>query len=186
MTTPIETLTIENVVASTSINQHVDLEALSTDLTGVRYDPEHFPGLVYRLQEPQVASLIFRSGNIVCTGAKSIADVENAAKRTFEVLDELGLAVPETPDLTVQNIVTTGDFDQPLTLTAMAIGLGLEHVEYEPEQFPGLVYRLDDHDVVVLLFGSGKFVITGGATPADAEVATETIHAQLTNLGLID
>ncbi|WP_306061133.1 TATA-box-binding protein [Natronococcus wangiae] len=181
-----DSLSTENVVASTSLGQELDLDTLADDLDGVRFNPDQFPGLVYRTQQPQAASLIFRSGKLVCTGASSVSAVTAAIEQTFEELRGLGLNVPNEPDLTVQNIVSSGDLGFQLNLNAIAIGLGLEEVEYEPEQFPGLVYRADDLDVVVLLFGSGKLIITGGTRPKDAEHAIETVAAKLRDLGLLE
>ncbi|MDS0476855.1 TATA-box-binding protein [Natrinema sp. 1APR25-10V2] len=181
-----DSLSTENVVASTSIEQELDLNALARDLDGVRFDPDQFPGLVYRTQEPKAASLLFRSGKLVCTGASSISAATDAVNQLFEELRGLGLAVPSDPTLTVQNIVTSGDLGASLNLNAIAIGLGLEQVEYEPEQFPGLVYRADDLDVVILLFGSGKLVITGGTEPDDAEHAIESVAGTLRDLGLLE
>jgi transcription initiation factor TFIID TATA-box-binding protein len=156
------------------------------DLPGAEYDPDQFPGLVYHPDgHPTTTSLIFRSGEIVCTGAASVEGVHETIHATFDALGDLGIQIPDNPPITVQNIVTSADLRQVLNLNAIAIGLGLETVEYEPEQFPGLVYRLDDPDVVVLLFGSGKIVITGGTVPEDAEAAVETITNRLTDLDLL-
>ena len=94
--------------------------------------------------------------------------------------------MPEEPPVTVQNIVSSADLETTLKLNAIAIGLGLESVEYEPEQFPGLVYRLDSPDVVTLLFGSGKMVITGGNDPENAHEAIKTVATTLDELGLLD
>jgi transcription initiation factor TFIID TATA-box-binding protein len=180
------TIAIENVVASTDLDQELDLDAVSQDLTGTDYDPEHFPGLVYRTHEPKAASLIFRSGKVVCTGAKSVPDVTAALERVFEELRDLGIDVADDPTIEIQNIVSSADLDQRLNLNAIAIGLGLERIEYEPEQFPGLVYRLDDPNVVVLLFGSGKLVITGGRDADEAAAALTVVSDRLDNLGLLE
>ena len=182
---PKGTLKIENVVASTGIDQELNLEALAADLPGTEYDPDRFPGLVYRLQEPKAACLIFRSGKIVSTGAQSIDDVHAAVELTFDTLRALGIEVPGSPEIKVQNIVTSGDLGHPLNLNAIAISFGLENIEYEPEQFPGLVYRLQDPKVVVLLFGSGKVVITGGKKPENAEEAIDKIVSKLTEYALL-
>jgi transcription initiation factor TFIID TATA-box-binding protein len=182
---PKEALEIENVVASTAIGQELDLQSVAMDLEEADFDPDQFPGLVYRVLDPHATALIFRSGKIVCTGAESVPDVHEAIEIVFEKLSNLGIEVMENPDIEVQNIVTSGDLGEDLNLNAIAISLGLENVEYEPEQFPGLVYRLDEPDVVVLLFGSGKTVITGGKEPEDAEAATEVVISQLTDLNLL-
>jgi transcription initiation factor TFIID TATA-box-binding protein len=186
MTDPKETINIENVVASTGIGQELDLQSVAMDLEGADYDPEQFPGLVYRTQDPKSAALIFRSGKIVCTGAKSTDDVHESLHIVFDELRELSIPIDDDPEITVQNIVTSADLGKSLNLNAIAIGLGLESIEYEPEQFPGLVYRLEEPDVVALLFGSGKLVITGGKEPADAAEAVDVITERLDELGLLD
>lgn len=182
---PTDTIEIQNVVASTAIDQELDLETLVDDIPGAEFNPDNFPGLVDRTQDPKAAALIFRSGKIVCTGAWSVADVHEALEIIFEKLRGLGIPVPESPEITVQNIVSSADLGQDLNLNALAIGLGLEDVEYEPEQFPGLVYRMDDPEVVLLLFGSGKIVITGGKFAEDATAAVENIVERLDDLGLL-
>ncbi|EMA41977.1 TATA-box-binding protein [Halococcus hamelinensis] len=181
----IEALEIQNVVASSAIGQEIDLEALVTDLEGVDFDPEQFPGLIYRIEEPHATALIFRSGKLVCTGADSVDGVHEALASTFETLSNLGLRVNDNPTITVQNIVVSGDLGATLNLNAIAIGLGLEAIEYEPEQFPGLVYRLEEPKVVALLFGSGKTVITGCKQFEDAEEATEVLVDRLSDLSLL-
>ena len=182
---PKETITVENVVASTGIGQELDLQSVAMDLEGADYDPEQFPGLVYRTTDPKSAALIFRSGKIVCTGANSIEAVHESLDIVFAELRALQIPI-EDPEVTVQNIVTSADLGRNLNLNAIAIGLGLENIEYEPEQFPGLVYRLDEPDVVALLFGSGKLVITGGKKPDDAKEAVDKIVSRLEELGLLD
>jgi transcription initiation factor TFIID TATA-box-binding protein len=161
------------------------LETLANDLEGVSYDAGKFPGIVYRTKGPKAAALIFRSGKIVCTGAQSRTEVREAISITFDELSRLGLTVPDESEIIVQNMVTSGDLGTSLNLNAIAIGLGLENVEYEPEQFPGLVYRMNEPKVVTLLFGSGKLVITGGKRPEDAEETIKNVQSRLSELGLL-
>lgn len=186
MSAPSETIHIENVVASSDIGQELALDQLAIDLDGAEYNPDDFPGVVYRLQDPKSATLIFRSGKVVCTGAKSVDDVHEALEIVFDDLRELGIDIDSNPPIKVQNIVSSASLEQSLNLNAIAIGLGLEQIEYEPEQFPGLVYRLDDPDVVVLLFGSGKLVITGGTEVDEAQRALTHVQDRLSELELLD
>jgi len=185
-TAPADTIELENVVASSGIDRELDLQRVAADLEGVEYNPDRFPGLLYRTTDPKATSLLFRSGKIVTTGASSIDNVHTAISTAIAELETLGIPVPAEPLITVQNIVASADLGQSLNLNAMAIGLGLEHVEYEPEQFPGLVYRLDEPSVVVLFFGSGKVVVTGGKRPKDAAAAIEAVISRLTELGLFE
>jgi len=180
-----KTIKIENVVASTGIDHEIDLKALNAAVDGADYNPEKFPGLVYRTKNPKTAVLIFSTGKIVCTGAKSIADLEIGLRKVFDKMESTGIDISVEPKITVQNIVASAALDAVLNLNSIAIGLGLENIEYEPEQFPGLVYRIDKPKVVVLIFGSGKLVVTGGKKPKDAEDAVERIVSELQGLALL-
>jgi transcription initiation factor TFIID TATA-box-binding protein len=104
----------------------------------------------------------------------------------FDIFRDLQIEVAEDPEIIVQNIVSGADLGRDLNLNAIAIGLGLEEIEYEPEQFPELVYCLDEPDVVTLLFGSGKLVVTGGKDTDDAEQALDVITKRLEDLGLLE
>lgn len=178
---------IQNVVASTTIGEELDLNAISAAFDNAEYEPEQFPGLVFRVTEPKTAALIFRSGKVVCTGAKSIADVDRAIEIVCNSLRAKGFqGIMDKPVIQIQNIVATADLHAELNLNAIAIGLGLESVEYEPEQFPGLVYRLTNPKVVVLIFGSGKLVCTGARRAEDASEAVDKITAELSSLGLLN
>jgi len=176
---------IENVVASTSLGRELDLPAIAKSLEGAEYNPEQFPGLVYRMKNPKAATLLFRSGKVVCTGAKSVEEVRLAIDHLVKKLGEAGVSVTKKPEIIVQNIVASADLGSVINLNAIAISLSLEKVEYEPEQFPGLVYRVDKPKVVVLLFGSGKMVCTGARKPEDVELAVERITKELRDAGLL-
>src|SRR5674476_1193350 len=179
MAEPRDTIKIVNVVGSTGIGQEMNLKQLTRALEGAAYDPKRFPGLVYRTKDPKTAALLFRSGKIVCTGAKSIDDVYRGLEKVFQSLRNIGIDGKVPPEIKVQYIVASADLHSVLNLNAIAIGLGLENIEYEPEQFPGLVYRFSEPKVVVLLFGSGKLVVTGGRKPEDAVNAVDRIVEQL-------
>jgi len=176
---------IENVVATTSVGAELDLKVIALALDGAEYEPEQFPGIVYRIQEPKTATLLFRSGKLVCTGAKSIDDVHTAIKIVIQRVSEAGIRVTKEPKIVVQNIVASSDLQTDLNLNAIAISLGLDRVEYEPEQFPGLVYRIDEPKVVALLFGSGKIVCTGAKKTDDIKVAVQKIYDELNTAGLL-
>ncbi|HYT00505.1 MAG TPA: TATA-box-binding protein [Thermoplasmata archaeon] len=176
---------IENVVASTSLGDALDLPAIALALGGAEYEPEQFPGLIYRLKEPKTAILLFRSGKVVCTGAKSPEHVKIAIDLVAKQIEAAGIPVKKNLQIEVQNIVATSDLEAPIDLNAVAISLGGGKVEYEPEQFPGLVYRIDEPKVVVLLFGSGKLVCTGARKPSDVEQAVQKVTAELKSAGLL-
>ena len=159
---------IENIVASASIGKDIVLTEVSKALEGVNFNREQFPGLVFKLKDPKTAALIFSSGKLVCTGAKSIDDSKLAIKKTVDLMRTIDTEIPEEFEIKIQNIVASANLESTLNLEAVA--LELEDTEYEPEQFPGLVYRLSDPKVVLLLFGSGKVVCTGAKTKSDAKL----------------
>ncbi len=184
---PEESLKIENIVASAKVTDSLDLPSLASQLKDAEYNKKRFPGVVLRMQDPKIAALVFGSGKVVLTGAKSIDSLSRGLQILGEHLRALGIDIPEPEKLTykVQNIVTSADLGTPINLNKIAVGFNLDKIEYEPEQFPGLVYRLDDPKVVVLLFGSGKLIITGGKVPEDAKRAVQRILSELSSLGLI-
>jgi len=168
---------IENIVASASLGVEVHLEKIVSKLEGMEYEPEQFPGLVYRMNKPKAAALIFGSGKIVCTGARSIEDVKNVFKKVIAVIQTSGTRVPKTYKMQVENIVASAKLDANLNLDTIAFNL--ENSEYEPEQFPGLVFRMTNPKVAFLLFGSGKIVCTGARSIEDVKVAVKKLSNKL-------
>ena len=171
---------IENIVASASLGILVPLEKIVSKMEGMEYEPEQFPGLVYRLQKPKAAALIFGSGKIVCTGARSLQDVHEVFKRVIKIIERTGVRVPKNYKVQVENIVASAKLDAGLNLDTIAFNL--ENSEYEPEQFPGLVYRMTDPKVAFLLFGSGKIVCTGARSVKDVNIAVEKVSKKLKSL----
>jgi len=184
-TKPEDSLKIENIVASAKVSNYLDLPTLAAKIKDAEYNKKRFPGVVLRMQDPKIAALVFGSGKVVLTGAKSIESLSQGLEILGVQLRALNLDIPEKLTYKIQNIVTSADLGAPINLNKIAVGFNLDRIEYEPEQFPGLVYRLEDPKVVVLLFGSGKLIITGGKKPEDAKRAVQKILADLTNLGLI-
>ncbi|MDO5846551.1 MAG: TATA-box-binding protein [Methanocorpusculum sp.] len=182
---PEDSLKIENVVASTKVNDSLDLVALAAMIPGAEYNKQRFPGVVLRIQEPKIAALVFGSGKVVLTGAKSLESLNNGLAYLINLLKSLNIDIIDNPTYNVQNIVTSADLGSRINLNKIAMSLNLDKIEYEPEQFPGLVYRLDDPKVVVLLFGSGKLIITGGKVTEDAGRAVERIYQDLVRLKML-
>jgi len=176
---------IQNIVASTTFAEKLDLDIIAQSLENTEYEPEQFPGLVFRLKNPKTATLLFRSGAANCTGAKNVEDVRKTVDVIVDKLKNLGVELYKNPEIIVQNIVATADLGGELNLTETAQGLGLENVEYEPEQFPGLVYRIKEPKTAMLLFSSGKIVCAGARSTEDASKAVEKLSEELSSLGLL-
>ena len=174
---------IENVVASTDIQKVISLDKLLNILEASEYEPEQFPGLVYRLDEPRVATLIFRSGKIICVGARSISAAKIALRKTVHNIKKIGIRVNENKiRVKIENIVVAINFGKELNLDQLAFQL--EDSEYEPEQFPGLVYRITEPKVAFLLFSSGRLVCAGAKSLDNVKLAVKKLEARLKQLGV--
>lgn len=172
---------IENIVASASLGIRIPLEKVVKRLEGTEYEPEQFPGLVYRLKDPKAAALIFSSGKIVCTGARSIKDVEKVIEKVVRMLKKAGVEKPKKYSIQIENIVASAKLPSRLSLDKIAFEL--EESEYEPEQFPGLVFRMKNPKVAFLLFSSGKIVCTGLRRIKDLEDSVSKIIKKLKSIG---
>ena len=174
---------IQNVVAAATLNQKVDLNAVVKSFPGVEYRPEQFPGLVFRLKRPKTATLIFNSGKMVCTGAKSEKESRRAVMTVVKELKKGGIIIISKPDLKVVNIVASASLGGRIDLEQAVTTLG--KTMYEPEQFPGLIYRMDEPKVVILAFASGNLVCTGGKKEQDVYDAVHKLHGILEEQNLI-
>ena len=161
------TLKVQNIVATASLGKDVSLTKLAKSQSNTEYNPEQFPGLVLRIKKPKSAVLVFSSGNLVCTGTKSVAQVKEVVAQVIKQLAKIGVRITAKPKVTVQNIVASGSIEVDLNLNLLA--LELENTEYEPEQFPGLVYKLDEPTATFLLFSNGKLVCTGTKNKQELE-----------------
>lgn len=172
-----DSLKIQNIVATTSLGKDVPLTKLAKTLPNTEYNPEQFPGLVLRVKTPKSAVLVFSSGNLVCTGTKSIAQVKEVIQEVIKQVKKVGVKVTITPKITVQNIVASGNININLNLNFLA--LELENTEYEPEQFPGLVYKLVEPNATFLLFSNGKLVCTGTKNREQLEDSMNQLHKKI-------
>ena len=168
---------IQNIVVSTSLEHDIPLIKLAEVLPNTEYNPEQFPGLVMRIKTPKTSALIFSSGKVVCTGAKSISKVKESIQKIIENLRKIRIKIKIKPKINIQNMVASGTINMDLNLNSLA--MKLENTEYEPEQFPGLVYKLPGTRATFLLFSNGKIVCTG--TRSEIKLR-EAVAKLITNL----
>jgi transcription initiation factor TFIID TATA-box-binding protein len=159
---------VVNIVVSANLGHVIPLEKMAATLSNTEYNPEQFPGLVIRIKEPKTSALIFSSGKIVCTGARTMANVHESIRKIIKSLEKINVKIKGEPEVKIQNIVAAGSVGMDLNLNVLA--MKLENTEYEPEQFPGLVYKLPEQKATFLLFSNGKVVCTG--TKSEQEVNT--------------
>ena len=168
---------IVNIVVSSSLEHDIPLEKMATTLSNTEYNPEQFPGLVIRIKEPKTSALIFSSGKIVCTGARTIEKVNESIKKIIKSLEKIGIKITIKPEVKIQNIVASGSVGMDLNLNVLATKL--RDVEYEPEQFPGLVYKLAAAKATFLLFSNGKIVCTGTKSEKEVHAALDMLIKNL-------
>ncbi len=174
---PDSEIRIQNVVVSADTKTKLLLDVLAKHLENAEYEPESFPGLVYRIKDPLASTLIFTTGKIICSGAKSFATAKLAIDKLVKRFREIGIKVPKEIDIEIVNIVASASLGSRLDLNSIVFELG--ECEYEPEQFPGVVYRLDEPKVVFLIFNSGKLVCTGARSERAVNLAVENLRKKL-------
>jgi len=167
-------ISIENVVVSATIEQGLDLKEITKKFPDVEWNPKLFPGAVFRLRSPKTATLLFRTGKMVCTGAKSEEIARKAVKTVVQKLRKGGIKIKKDATVTIQNIVASINLGGRINLEEVA--RRLPRSMYEPEQFPGLIHRMLDPKTVILIFSTGKLVCTGGKTEKDVYRSVNQLH----------
>ncbi|MGK3734434.1 MAG: transcription initiation factor TFIID TATA-box-binding protein [Bacillariaceae sp.] len=157
---------IQNIASTANFGVRLDLKQIALKCRNTEFNPRRFGAVVMRLREPRATALMFASGKICVTGVKSTHNATLAMKKFHYIIERIGFQPKEYMDYKIQNIVGTADCGFPIRLE----GLVYAHsafASYEPELFPGLIYRLVSPRVVFLIFVSGKVVITGAKKESD-------------------
>jgi len=170
-------IVIQNVVATANLRIAIDLKTLATSARNAEYNPKKFAAVIMRLREPRCTGLIFSTGKMVCTGAKSEHESRMGARKFAAVLDKIGWN-PKFTEFTIQNMVATADVNFPIRLEQLVYSHS-KFCSYEPELFPGCIYRLVVPKTVILLFVSGRMVITGAKSVSHLQTAFDKIFPVL-------
>lgn len=174
-------LTPRNVVAVAKVTDALNLPALAAAIPGADYNPRTFPGMIVRMSNPRAAALVFNSGKLVLTGLPHPDAIPAAFAAVLEDLRTAGAELDPAPrQPKIVNLVTSGKLRAPVSLHHLALVRNLENIEYEPEIFPGLVYRAESVRAVCLVFGSGAIVVTGTTGIPDAETAAAEVERAIT------
>lgn len=166
--------TLQNVVATVNLNCKLDLKEIALHARNAEYNPKRFAAVIMRIREPKTTALIFASGKMVCTGAKSESDSRLAARKYARIVQKLGFQAT-FKEFKIQNIVGSCDVKFPIRLEGINYQHGL-FCSYEPELFPGLIYRMKHPKIVLLIFVSGKVVLTGAKKREEIYDAFENIY----------
>lgn len=169
--------TLQNIVATVNLDCRLDLKTIALHARNAEYNPKRFAAVIMRIREPKTTALIFASGKMVVTGAKSEDDSKLAARKYARIIQKLGFNAKFT-DFKIQNIVGSCDVKFPIRLEGLAYTHGT-FSSYEPELFPGLIYRMVKPKIVLLIFVSGKIVLTGAKHREEIYRAFEAIYPVL-------
>jgi len=173
---------VQNIVAFTSLGKPISLEKLLKNVENTEWQPEQFPGLVYKITDPRASALIFSQGKIVCTGTKSEKDLKAAMRKIVDRIRKAGIPTPKKFTTKVENIVASTKVKANLDLDEIAFLL--ENSEYEPDQFPGLVYRIKEPRVAFLLFTSGRIICAGAQNVESIQRALHKFKENLASIGV--
>jgi len=174
-----ESLKIENIVASGAIAESIDLAAFTEKTENCDLNTKRFPGAVFHITDPKIACLIFSSGKIVITGARDETALAAGLAVVIKALKSAGIVPLDEPRVKVTNIVCSYNLGKYINLNKLTVTFNVENVEYEPEQFPGLVFRIADPKIVVLIFSSGKIILTGGKNLDDVKRGLDVLEKKL-------
>eukprot|EP01117_Protostelium_nocturnum_P004764 TRINITY_DN1727_c0_g1_i1.p1 TRINITY_DN1727_c0_g1~~TRINITY_DN1727_c0_g1_i1.p1 ORF type:complete len:213 (-),score=65.82 TRINITY_DN1727_c0_g1_i1:184-822(-) len=169
---------LQNIVSTVNMGCKLDLKQIAMKARNAEYNPKRFAAVIMRIREPKTTALIFASGKMVCTGAKSEDDSKLAARKYCRIIQKLEFEVT-FQDFKIQNIVGSCDVKFPIRLEGLAHAHN-HYSSYEPELFPGLIYRMVLPKIVLLIFVSGKIVLTGAKTRNEIYEAFENIYPVLT------
>ncbi len=174
---------IENVVATVSVEltEKIDLNQIARKHAEVEYNPERFPGLVMRIEKPRATILIFSTGKMVVTGLRKAVEAPRVVEKVVKNIRKAGIKLAN-PEITIQNIVASGDLHTNIDLNMAAIVM--EYAMYEPEVFPGLIYRMQDPKTVFLIFSTGRIVCTGAKKKEIVREAVLKLNQQVRELGV--
>jgi transcription initiation factor TFIID TATA-box-binding protein len=173
---------IENFVASFTISSLLDLPKLAEILPDATYKPDEVPVIILHFSKPRSIATLFSTGNVVLTGPRSMDEVHDVMKMVTDRLDVVGVQCDETPEITIKNVAISTDLQLSLNLRRLA--KSLQTVEYSPKVFPGLIYKGDDPNTVILLFDSGK-IVCNGIRFEDVTIALDKILKKLFEFGII-
>ncbi len=173
---------IRNCVVFCDTHSHFILEQIATKLYDAEYNPESFPGLVYRLKNPKATILVFSTGKFICSGTTSLEEAEKAIRKALEDFKKVGIKVGDKLDLGIVNMVASADLGYKLDLNSIVFTL--PDCEYEPEQFPGVVHKIDNPKLVFLLFSSGRIVVTGAKSEEQIHEGIAKLEEELREYGL--
>lgn len=169
--------TLQNIVATVNLDCRLDLKTIALHARNAEYNPKRFAAVIMRIRDPKTTALIFASGKMVVTGAKSEDDSKLASRKYARIIQKLGFNA-KFCDFKIQNIVGSTDVKFAIRLEGLAFAHGT-FSSYEPELFPGLIYRMVKPKIVLLIFVSGKIVLTGAKKREEIYDAFELIYPVL-------
>jgi transcription initiation factor TFIID TATA-box-binding protein len=176
---------VENIIAHSKIANELNIHEIAEKLPEFKYNPDKFLGLTIKLEKPDVAVLLLKNGKTVFTGAKKREDIENAFESIIDKIEGIDIKLKKTSTIVIQNIIASIDLKKEINLDLISKGLSSKNIEYKPEQFPGLVYKINENGASSLIFNNGKIVFTGFLAIEEITDAVEIIKEKLSSVGVL-
>jgi transcription initiation factor TFIID TATA-box-binding protein len=176
---------IENIIAFAELADGFEINKLAENAPEFIFNRDEFNGLTLKLEDPKTAVLILPTGKVICTGAKDIVDAEKSLKILINKLKKRKIKLKPKPKLKIQNVIASIDLKKELDLSLISSGLSLENITYEPDNFPGLIYKLNDIGATILLFSSGKIVSIGANNIEDASMSIEIMKENISSIEIL-
>jgi transcription initiation factor TFIID TATA-box-binding protein len=176
---------IENIIANAQISELIDIKLLSEKITECSYNPSEFNGLSIKYEKENIAVIILEIGKVVCTGAKEISNAVEKIKKVANQIKKFGLKIKKDYEITIENITVTTNLKKDLNLENIAKNLMFQEVDFHPETFPGLIYKMDDLQTILIIFNSGKIVCTGAKNIDDATNSINKMEEKLSLIGAL-
>jgi transcription initiation factor TFIID TATA-box-binding protein len=176
---------IENIIAYAQISELLDAKLLSEKIADSSYNPLEFDGISIKYDSEKIAVIVLGTGKVVCTGAKDIIDATEKIKNVTGQIKKIGFEIKKDYKVKIENIIVSADLKKEMHLASIATGLILQNVDYQPEIFPGLIYKMDEFCTVLIIFSSGKLVCTGAKNMDDATNAVKKMEEKLSSIGAL-
>ncbi|MHA1380009.1 MAG: TATA-box-binding protein [Candidatus Helarchaeota archaeon] len=175
---------VVNIVASVNLKDKIDLYRIARKYKDISWNPERFPGLIMRISKPKSCILVFHTGKMVVTGLSKENAVQDVVNDVIKKIRGAGVEIKSEPIIKIQNVVASGDIGSDINLDLVSILL--KRSIYEPEVFPGLIYRMNEPKAAFLIFSSGKIVVAGAKNEEIIKEGIKKLRTQLKELDLIE
>ena len=178
-------LKIENIIFSANFAEKIDTQYLSKKFDNSKYNIDKFSGLILELDNPKCALFILPNGQLFCTGLKNMDDIEIVVNMIINDIDQYNLRIFDDIHIEILDITASFGLSKNLNLNDIKEKLEFENIEFNKDDFPGLIFDIINPKINVIIFKSGKIVFTGAKEIEDIKKALGMLKDNLLNIGIL-